>query len=205
MPFIEISPNSGNGNGTVSLGADNYTGRDNRIGTVRFQVTTGDMPYMDVAVTQLGLGDVLEMDTGASFSLGDEGGRVVISGSSNLRTIRLTNLTAAGVTRCSFSINSGGEQSAAISGGSVAFTVPGDPGASGIYEYSITLTIGANTGSSGKSTVIKLTNGSNISHNITINQEAGNYLNVSPESLTFTADGGTKQITIDTNESWTIE
>lgn len=31
-----------------------------------------------------------------------------------------------------------------------------------------------------------------------------NYLNVSPQTLSFEANGGTKEITIDTNESWTI-
>lgn len=40
---------------------------------------------------------------------------------------------------------------------------------------------------------------------VTVSQEAGSYLNVNPTSLSFEASGGTKQITIDTNESWTIE
>lgn len=39
---------------------------------------------------------------------------------------------------------------------------------------------------------------------ISITQDAGAYLNVSPASLSFTATGGTESITIDTNESWTI-
>lgn len=39
----------------------------------------------------------------------------------------------------------------------------------------------------------------------TVSQKATeNYLNVSPQSLSFEASGGTKEITIDTNESWTI-
>lgn len=39
---------------------------------------------------------------------------------------------------------------------------------------------------------------------ISITQDAGAYLNVNPTSLSFEATGGTKTITIDTNESWTI-
>lgn len=35
--------------------------------------------------------------------------------------------------------------------------------------------------------------------------KADNYLNVSPDSLSFGASGGSKTIDIDTNESWTIE
>lgn len=37
-----------------------------------------------------------------------------------------------------------------------------------------------------------------------VQEGASNYLNVSPTSLSFTASGGTKSISIDTNESWTI-
>lgn len=39
---------------------------------------------------------------------------------------------------------------------------------------------------------------------VTVSQEAGTYLNVTPASLSFVASGGTKTISIDTNESWTI-
>ena len=39
---------------------------------------------------------------------------------------------------------------------------------------------------------------------LSITQDGGTYLEVSPTSLTFDADGGTKTLTIDTNESWTI-
>ena len=42
------------------------------------------------------------------------------------------------------------------------------------------------------------------SWNFSTYQNAGYYLNVSPTSMSFTASGGTKTLTIDTNESWTI-
>ena len=47
--------------------------------------------------------------------------------------------------------------------------------------------------------------GSSKSYTISVTQEATeNYLNVSPQTLSFKANGGSKEITIDTNESWTI-
>lgn len=46
-------------------------------------------------------------------------------------------------------------------------------------------------------------NNSNF-HDFTALQQAGTYLNVTPASLSFEASGGTKTITIGTNESWTI-
>lgn len=65
-----------------------------------------------------------------------------------------------------------------------------------------------NEGATSRSGVVTLTatgkGGKTGSDTITITQEAGAYLNVSPTSLSFEASGGTKTITIDTNESWTI-
>ena len=68
-----------------------------------------------------------------------------------------------------------------------------------------------NEGAISRSGVVTLTatgkGGKTGSDTITITQLGAtiNYLNVSPTSLSFEAAGGTKTITIDTNESWTIE
>ena len=68
------------------------------------------------------------------------------------------------------------------------------------------ITASANTGASRSATVTISASGSGgktASSSISITQDDG--LNVSPTSLSFTAAGGTKSITIDTKESWTIE
>ena len=46
--------------------------------------------------------------------------------------------------------------------------------------------------------------GKTSSTTIDISQDAAYYLNVSPASLSFDAAGGSKTLTISTNESWTI-
>ena len=46
--------------------------------------------------------------------------------------------------------------------------------------------------------------GNEGSQQFIVSQDAASYLNVNPTSLSFEAAGGTKSITIDTNESWTI-
>lgn len=61
------------------------------------------------------------------------------------------------------------------------------------YVRNVTVTVSA-SGSGGKTS----------STTIDISQDAAYYLNVSPTSLSFEAAGGTKTITISTNESWTI-
>ena len=76
------------------------------------------------------------------------------------------------------------------------------------FNEDFCITSDDNEGSSSRSGVVTLTatgkGGKTGSDTITITQDAGAYLNVSPTSLSFAADGGTKSITIDTNESWAI-
>ena len=66
--------------------------------------------------------------------------------------------------------------------------------------------ISENTGSSERpvSGVLHFNGANSQDFSFNVNQEAGSYLNVTPASLSFAASGGTKTITIDTNESWTI-
>ena len=72
---------------------------------------------------------------------------------------------------------------------------------------SLCVEVSENTGSSERpvSGALHFNGANSQDFSFDINQEAGSYLNVSPTSLSFEAAGGTKQITIDTNESWTIE
>ena len=71
--------------------------------------------------------------------------------------------------------------------------------------------VGENTGEARKGTLtatMTVTIGGepfNYDGEWTVSQKATeNYLNVSPQTLSFEASGGSKEITIDTNESWTI-
>lgn len=66
--------------------------------------------------------------------------------------------------------------------------------------------VSENTGTSERpvSGVLHFNGANSQDFSFNINQEAGSYLNVNPTSLSFAASGGTKTITIDTNESWTI-
>ena len=70
------------------------------------------------------------------------------------------------------------------------------------------ITVAKSTSSSertGRVRYLAMGNGNNSGFAIcTVTQEQGAYLNVNPTSLSFEETGGTKTITIDTNESWTI-
>ena len=73
----------------------------------------------------------------------------------------------------------------------------------------MSVTVTANTSTSDRSGSITISGtgkgGKTYSKPITVSQEGvSNYLNVSPTSMSFAASGGSKTLTIDTNESWTI-
>lgn len=211
MAFVKISPQSGSGNGSCQLSADLYQGRSDRSSTVRFQVQSGDQPYVDVSVTNKGLGEILEMTSSGTFNLGSSGGTIKITGRSNLKTMRLTADKLSYISSVSYKINSGSSVTV-TPGASMSMTPTGDPGATEPYDFEITVVIGNNTTSSSVTVNLKLTNGSSLSKSIAVTLGAANYLYVKESqggaevsSLSFEANGGSKTIYIDTNESWTIE
>ena len=211
MAFVKISPQSGSGNGSCQLSADPYQGRDDRTSTVRFQVQAGDQPYVDVSVTNEGLGEILEMESSGSFELESTGGTIKITGQSNLKTMRLTVDKSSYISSVSYKINNGSSVTV-TPGASMSMTPTGDPGATEPYDFEITVVIGNNTTAAPVTVNLSLTNGSSLSESIEVTLAAANHLYVresqgGPEvsSLSFEAAGGEQSIYIDTNESWTIE
>lgn len=200
MPFLNIEPASGTGNTPVQISAEEYTGRSNKQASVRFQATSGDQPYVDVAVTQLGLGEQIQLDS-ESANIGDEGGTVTISGKSNLSTMVVSGFSGLNLTGAVYSINGGGEQTL-TPGSTMSITPAGDPGAENLYTFSIRLTIGVNSSPSQVESEVTLSNGSSVSKTFTITQGMAAIFSVEPSSISFGESGGDREISITSNEDW---
>ena len=87
------------------------------------------------------------------------------------------------------------------------YTPAGDPGASGEYVVTVVVNFAANGSIQNKQYTVKASDSVNaeVSATATITQSAADSnLTVSPEQLTFEATGGSKTITITSNDSWTI-
>lgn len=87
------------------------------------------------------------------------------------------------------------------------YTPAGDPGASGEYAVTVVVNFAANGSIQNKQYTVKASDSVNaeVSATATITQSAADSnLTVSPEQLTFEATGGSKTITITSNDSWTI-
>ena len=187
--WITLSAVEGTGNSQVDVTAPVYKGRNGRSGliTVAVEDLTEDVTLQQEGST---IWDV----TTQSLAFVKTGETKKFTGNSNLASITFAVdsnasswLTAGKLTVNEKNYNSGAE-------------IEGDPGANNVYAFEITFTAAANP------TVNTRTGNITVNgQKYTVTQAAGDAtLSVSPTSLTFAAEGETKQITITTNTAWTI-
>lgn len=194
--WITASPTSGTGNGTSSITAPAYTGRNQRTGTIT--VTTNGRQTATVAVTQSALAAFVT--AGGNQSISATATAATVTFTSNVQAFKVTPTGVASIT--SVKVNG---TTVTASGG--VYTPSGDPGGSAKYTVEIAVSVPANTTITAKTFTVKLEHSTtaSISGTVTINQLPGSSsISVSPTSLTFTAGGETKTINIISNDSWTI-
>lgn len=187
--WITLSAVEGTGNSRVDVTAPVYKGREGRSGSIT--VAVEDLTE-EVTIQQSGskIWDV----TTQSLAFVKTGEAKKFTGNSNLASITFAVdsdasnwLTAGKLIVATKQYNSGA-------------AIENDPGAKNVYAFEITFTAAANSTVNTRSGHVTV-NG----HKYTVTQAAGDAtLSVSPTSLTFTAAGETKQITITTNTAWTI-
>lgn len=187
--WITLDAVEGTGNSQVDVTALAYKGRNGRSGLIT--VAVEDLTE-NVTLQQKGstIWDVTTQSL--AFVKGGENKKFI--GNSNLAAITFAVdsnasewLTAGKLIVNEKEYNSGAE-------------IEGDPGADDVYAFEITFAAAANP------TVNTRTGNITVNgQKYTVTQAAGDAtLTVSPMSLTFTAAGETKQITITTNTAWTI-
>lgn len=194
--WITTSPTSGTGNGTSSITAPAYTGRNQRTGTIT--VTTNGGQTATVAVTQSALAAFVT--AGGNQSISATATAATVTFTSNVQAFKVTPTGGASIT--SVKVNG-----TAVTASGGVYTPSGDPGGSAQYTVEIAVSVPANTTITAKTFTVKLEHSTtaSISGTVTINQSPGSSsISVSPTSLTFTAGGETKTINIISNDSWTI-
>ena len=194
--WITASPTYGTGNGTSSLTAPAYTGRNQRTGTIT--VTTKGGKTATVAVTQSALAAFVT--AGGNQSISATATAATVTFTSNVQAFKVTPTGGASIT--SVKVNG-----TAVTASGGVYTPSGDPGGSAQYTVEIAVSVQANTTITAKTFTVKLEHSTtaSISGTVTINQSPGSSsISVSPASLTFAAGGETKTINIISNDSWTI-
>lgn len=191
-----VNPQSGSGNATVNVSSDKpHTGRNVR--TTILTITAANVEVKTVAVTQQGKPAYVDAQDNATAEKG--GANVTISGKSNSKKLTFTlgtgnlnvslpsNYTAGGV-----STKNGSE-------------INGDPGASAEYDFSIVLSVPANTGISEQTKQIIVTDENGHTDTCLLTQAAGDaYLSVSKTAVELAYTGEAVSFDITSNTSWVI-
>ena len=193
--WVTAQPSSGTGNGTVQVSATVYTGRVQRTGELTYKADGADDVVQ--SVTQKGKEEFVTVE---NVSASKAGGSVTVKGKSN--SSKLTFALGTG----NITITLPNTYTAAGKSATNGTAISGDPGASAEFEFSMAVTVPANTTVEAKSRQVTVTTAGGQSATSTISQAAGDAaLEVLPASITLEADGTAVEVTVTSNTSWTVE
>lgn len=204
--WITIGTTEGSMNGSSEITAAAYTGRVAREGTITGTTVGGATDT--TAVSQVGAAEVITIET-KTYSANAVGQNITIQGKSNSADLNIVvgdstipgltyKLAVAGVTDESWN-------------GSTDISVDGDPGASAIYDFTLTVTVPENKSESAlvANFAVKNANADVTSGKITINQAAGvkNYAIPTISAFAYPegnipASGGSKTPTLSYSQTW---
>lgn len=194
--WAHLDKKTGTGNGTVQVTVDAYLGRNAR--NTAIQVATKGGVSKSVSVVQSGKAIYITKESDPN--VGAEATTATVKFKTNVKEFKLEIGNSGTVG--SVKVNNVDVPEA---GG--IYTPAGDPGASGEYIVTVVVNFAANGSIQNKQYTVKASDSVNaeVSATATITQSAADSnLTVSPEQLTFEATGGSKTITITSNDSWTI-
>lgn len=194
--WAHLDKKTGTGNGTVQVTVDAYLGRNAR--NTAIQVATNQGVSKSVSVVQSG--KAIYITKGSDPNVGAEAITATVEFKTNVEKFKL----GIGNSGTVGSVKVNNVNVPEVSG---IYTPAGDPGASGEYVVTVVVNFAANGSIQNKQYTVKASDSVNaeVSATATITQSAADSnLTVSPEQLTFEATGGSKTITITSNDSWTI-
>lgn len=203
--WITIGTAEGSMNGSSKITAAAYTGRVAREGTITG--TTAGGATDTTAVSQVGAAEVITIAT-KTYSANAVGQNITIQGKSNSANLSIVpgantipgltyKLAVAGVADKSWN-------------GSDDITVDGDPGASAMYDFTLTVTVPENKSEAAlvAKFAVKNANADVTSGEITINQAAGVKNYSTPVIISFTYDsnipaaGGSVSPSVSYHQKW---
>lgn len=190
---------SGSGNGTIKNSASEHTGRVARTGEVTVTAKGLETPKK-YQVTQTPKEEFVEFTNGDNQAVGKEGGQVVVTGKSNAKKLNFEWVgQVLDVTIPEKYTANGSEATDDVD-------IPGDPGATSEYPFSITLQVPENETVEAINRTLKVETDGGLSKQIVLAQTAGDpTLDVTPTEITIPQAGTPAvDVTVTSNTSWTI-
>lgn len=201
--WITIGTTEGSMNGSSEITAAAYTGRIAREGTITGTTVGGATDT--TAVTQEGATEVITIET-KEYSAVAVGQKVTIQGKSNSANLNIVDTVSIPGTTFELAVAGVKDESW---NGKTDILVDGDPGASAIYDFTLTVTIPENQSESTALALfaVKNANGDVTSGDITINQAAGvkNYavpVISSVHATQIPAKGGSEPVIVEYSQTW---
>jgi hypothetical protein len=195
--WIKVNPSSGSGNANVNVSSTaEHTGRVARTTILTWKAA--NVANIERTVSQAGKPEYVDVADAASA---DKAGKVVtISGVSNSKKLTFTLGTGdlaitlpASYTANSVSTSNGSE-------------ISGDPGATAEYNFSISITVPANTSTTAKTRQIIVTDEGGHQDVCLLTSAAGDaYVTVAEGVIELDYQGTAVTVEVKSNTSWTIE
>lgn len=195
--WVKVSPASGSGNATVNVSSTApHTGRKARTSVLTWKAANVD----DVArnVSQAGKPEYVDIDDAASSASG--GQTVTISGVSN--SAKLTFSLGTGSLNISLPSTYTANSVTTNNGAAIS----GDPGAAAEYNFSIKVTVPANSGTSAISRQVIVTDEAGHKDVCTLTLAAGApYITIEMSSIELDYQGTPVAVAVKSNTTWTVE
>lgn len=196
--WLVTDKQSGSGNDVVNVSANGLnTGRNARSTQLTFKAAN----CSDVIRTVTWAGKPEGGTIQSSASAEQTGGTVTVTGTSNSSRLTFSKsndnigLTLPSTYKVSGTDVNNGE------------AIPGDPGATQEYNFSIALSVPSNPSTDEKTCQITATDDAGNTYNCTLTLAGGDaYLTVSPETIELAWDGSTTgTFNVTSNTNWTVE
>lgn len=197
--FVTVDPVSGSGDQAVSISGDKYTGRLER--TTNLIVVTNGGVQKALVVNQAAAAESVTSDS-PTATVAKTGGNVTITGKSNSTklTFAATPAKENGLTlQLPENYTAAGKQTA---NGAV---IAGDPGATGEFVWSITISnVPANVSIEELVATLSVTAAGGQKAQVTITQAAGDStLEIDKETINLDVNGSAQTVNVTSNDEWT--
>lgn len=203
--YLSWVPKTGTGNAQIKINSKSpYTGRTDRSTAISGKIV-GKTNTVKVIVTEKAADEFIAPDV-LTINVAKGGETIHVTGKSNSKLLTFTWKTNFGIANVtSFKVNS---STIATSGTAIV----GDPGATGKYNYDVTVVVPKNGTITARSATLEIKGeGSTVVKTITITQALGDsylYLNsqgTTTATVTIPKGGGEQTLNIMSNDEWTFE
>lgn len=203
--YLSWVPNTGIGNAQIKINSVSpYTGRADRITQVSGKIV-GKSNEVTVTVLEKAADEFIVPD-GLTINVVKDGKTIHVTGKSNSKLLTFTWKTNFGIANVtSFKVNG---STTATSGTAIT----GDPGATGKYNYDVTVVVPKNGTIKVRSATLEIKGeGASVVKTITITQALGDsylYLNsqgATTATVIIPKGGGEQTLNVMSNDSWIFE